>query len=815
MVADLIPYRDNDPRSNGPDGGMKGGLESARSRSATEFVGIREYVGVVRRHIWIVLGILALSTAYTANKIRHVVPVYRASAVVRLVDARAQVTGGIDRGGIDDGQFSRMTDVLESQIQVLRSRAVGAAAVALKGMRLIPAPGNQFVPEIDGIRVASNTTATQASLTFAPAVYTLRTDKAEATAVYGQPASAEGVTLTVTARPAAPSANFSVVSEESAIGHVLGGFGATIRDRTDVLDLSYTGPDPYEVQRAVNAMAEGFKVQNAASAQQQSTRRRLFLEGQLHQTDSLLADAVAQYSAYRSGRQVFSSTNKATAQEAGLVNVDMRRAELDAERSTVETLLSQAEKSRLQGSASIRGLISSPTISSNPVVNRLSEQLASLERQRDTLLAAGAAVTNPDLVAVNAMIPPTTSKILDAVRSQLESMKAQIASLDRLRASGAQQVAAAPAGEGQEEQLQQNVQSIQQMASQLQQELQKAKIAEAVEAGQVEIVELASGPGSQIPTGNQRRMMLGILLGLILGVGAAIVLDALNDSIRRRSDVEKLLKVPSLAVIPRISSTVGNKNLLQRSLPRRKRNGMPLAPHRDGDLVTITNVASSGAEAFRTLRTNLMYSQAVQALHSLVITSAAPGEGKSLTAANVAVSLAQQGLRVLLIDMDLRRARLHRMFRVPREPGITELILGTVQQDDAIHPTSVTGLYLLTSGKLPPNPSELIGGDSTRRTLESLAEGYDVMVVDTPPLLAASDAAVLATHVDGVILVLRAGSTDIAAAQQSMEQLRAVGARVVGAVLNDPDTKVPEYGAYYRYEYEYSESSEDVKIKGS
>src|SRR4029079_15297369 len=107
--------------------------------------------------------------------------------------------------------------------------------------------------------------------------------------------------------------------------------------------------------------------------------------------------------------------------------------------------------------------------------------------------------------------------------------------------------------------------------------------------------------------------------------------------------------------------------------------------------------------------------------------------------------------------------------------------------------------YLLTSGKLPPNPSELIGGDNTRRVLESLAEGFDVLIIDTPPLLAASDAAVLGTLVDGVILVLRAGSTDISAAQQSMEQQKAVGARV-GAVLNDPDTKVPEYGAYYRYE---------------
>jgi succinoglycan biosynthesis transport protein ExoP len=814
-VADLIPYRDENSGTRIPDGGLKGGFESAHTRNSTEFVGIREYFGIVRRHLWITLGIVALSVIYTVNQVMKAPPLYRAAAVVRLVDARGAVTGGLDRSNVyDDGQFSRMTDALESQIQVLQSRAVAAAAVDLKGLRLIPSAGQPFVDEIADVKVATDASASTARLAFGPSTYVLSTNKAQSTAPYGQPVSAEGVTVTVVKRPAIASAKFDVVSEDAAAAHALGGFSANVREKTDVIDLSYTGSEPREVRRVVNAMAEGFQAQNASSAQQQSRRRRVFIEGQLKQTDSLLSKAVAAYAAYRSGRQVFSSSGKANAQEAGLVTIDMRRAELDAERNTYQMLLAQAEKSQQSGSAGIRALISSPGIASNPVVLQLADQLTSLEKQRDTLIAAGAAPSNPDVVSITALIPSTTAKILDAVRSQIESIQARIASLDRLRAAGATQVAAAPAGEGEEDQLKQNVANIQEMAGQLQQELQKAKIAEAVEAGQVELVDLPTSPGYQIATGNQRKVLLGILVGLILGIGAAIVLDTLNDSIRRRSDIEKLLKVPSLAVIPRIQSTVGNLNMLQKALPHRKKGGRPLSPTRDGDLVTITDVGSSGAEAFRTLRTNLMYSQAVKALRTLVITSAAPSEGKSLTAANIAVSLSQQGLRVLLIDLDLRRARLHRMFRVSREPGMTELVLGTTDQEKAIHPTLVTGLYLLTSGKLPPNPSELIGGDNTRRVLESLAEGFDVLILDTPPLLAASDAAVLGTLVDGVILVLRAGSTDISAAQQSMEQLKAVGARVVGAVLNDPDTKVPEYGAYYRYEYEYSTTADDVDIRG-
>jgi polysaccharide biosynthesis transport protein len=160
----------------------------------------------------------------------------------------------------------------------------------------------------------------------------------------------------------------------------------------------------------------------------------------------------------------------------------------------------------------------------------------------------------------------------------------------------------------------------------------------------------------------------------------------------------------------------------------------------------------------------------------------------------------------LLLDCDLRRARLHRMFSVPREPGLTDLVLGYADEDAVTRATEVTGLYLIPSGKLPPNPAELLGGEQMRRTIASLVEGYDLIIVDTPPLLAAADAAILSTLANGVILVLRAGATENAAAQQSVQQLNAVGARIVGAVLNDPDTQVPKYGAYYEYEYASAET---------
>ncbi|MDQ3081681.1 MAG: polysaccharide biosynthesis tyrosine autokinase [Gemmatimonadota bacterium] len=805
-MADLVPY---DPRGRTP-GISPEEIDfqrgpSGQPKSATEFVGIREYLGIVRRHWWIVLLVAGASSAYNFDKVRKEPPRYRAISTVRLVDQRRAVAGGM-AGQSNDMRFSGQADPIESQIQVLLSRAVAAVAVDLKGLRLIPADGHRWVDEITQIAVAENATAAAITVIYSASGVTLTSGQNTVSAPYGMPAEIDGVRVTVAKQPSVPQTLFNVVSKESAIGHALGGFQPFNRAKTDILDLTYTGSEPYETKRIANAMAEGFQVQNASSAQQISRRRSRFLAGQIRQTDSMLAVASGAYSAWRSGRQVFSSATRAGAQEANLIDIDMRRSELEGDQRSFEKLLAETRRPNQNMAASLRVLISSPNIAANPVVAQLYTQLTGYEKQRDDLLTAGAAPTNPDVLAISALIPATSAKMIDAVESQIESIKGRIETLDRLRAAGGSKIAAAPAAETEELQLSQRVATIQGMADQLQNELQQAKMAEAVEAGQVEIVDLAESPGYQITSGKRRKLATGVLVGLLLGFGAAVLVDGLNHSIRRRSDIERLLQVPGLAVIPRLSSGNGKAGKLKRILPGRSVTSGPELTRPDETLVTVTDVRSSGAEAYRTLRTNLMFSQAVQALRTLVVTSASPGEGKTTTASNLAVSFAQQGMRVLLIDCDLRRARIHKIFRVPRDPGMTELVLGQETEETVTRQSSVTGLYVISSGHLPPNPSELLGGDRMRTTLATLAEGYDLLVIDTPPLLAASDAAILATITDGVILVLRAGRTESAAAQQSMQQLNAVGARVVGAVLNDPDTKVPQYGAYYRYEYSASEA---------
>ncbi len=797
-MADIVPYQSGGFASQRvPAGGMPP-VPEGYPEPVSDAMGIKEYIGLFRRQAWVVLGIVTACMAIASYIVLSAPPRYEAVVVARLADARMALTGG-GEGRAYDQVLGRETDVLLSQIQVMMSRQIAADAIDREGLRLIPVETSSFPPEITGVNVREGARADTVVLAFNESGVSMTAGGETATSQYGQPASAGGVELTVEQRPQAERATLVVLSRAAAIDHVRQNFNASPRPKTDIIDMRFVSRDPAFAQRAANAMAATFKLHNTEGAQQASRRRRIFLEEQMRQTTAMLESAMGEYSAFRSGRQVFSSREKASAQQAGIVDVEIRRADLDAQRRTYRSLLSQAQRAAQGDDGSLQALVSSPGIASNPVIQQVYGQLTAYQQRRDSLVMGGAAFTNPDVVAVNTLIGSTTGRLTAAVRNQVQSLDAQIDALDNLKAQSTAQIASAPQAETEEARLAQQVQAVQTMSDRLQEDYQQARMAEAVEAGQVEIVDLAEVPVEPIAEGRTRKLAIGMVIGLILGFGAAIVVDGMNTSIRRRDDLERILQIPGLAVIPQFAGTNGTGRFA-RALPRRrsdKRDGS----ERAAGLVTINDARSSGAEAYRTLRTNIIFSQSVNALRTIVVTSAAPSEGKTTTAANLAVSFAHQGMRVLIIDCDLRRSRLHRMFSVAREPGLTELVLGQVDQDAVARETAVTGLYVLPSGQLPPNPAELLGGERMRTTLAGLAEAFDLIVLDTPPLLAASDAAILATIADGVVLVVRAGVTEADAAQQALQQLASVGARVVGAVLNDPDAKLQTYGGYYNYEY--------------
>ncbi|MBC7343543.1 MAG: CpsD/CapB family tyrosine-protein kinase [Clostridia bacterium] len=222
-------------------------------------------------------------------------------------------------------------------------------------------------------------------------------------------------------------------------------------------------------------------------------------------------------------------------------------------------------------------------------------------------------------------------------------------------------------------------------------------------------------------------------------------------------------------------------------------------------LITQSDPRSPASEAFRLVRANLKFSQVQGSFKTILITSTGPEEGKSTLAANLAVTMAQAGSTVLLVDCDLRRPRLHRTFKLKNRLGLTNVLIRAQLWNQAVQTTDIPGLSLIPSGPIPPNPSELLGSEPMQEFLESAASEYDAVVLDTPPVVAVSDALVLAPLVDGIILVVRAGKTRVDQIMEAKKLLENANGRIVGAVIN---AAKPNGKSYYYYHYYSSDGKE-------
>ena len=287
------------------------------------------------------------------------------------------------------------------------------------------------------------------------------------------------------------------------------------------------------------------------------------------------------------------------------------------------------------------------------------------------------------------------------------------------------------------------------------------------------IIDRAQAPTTPISPRPRRDLALGAALGLMVGGGVALLLESLDRSVRSPGEVSALAGSPILALVPK----------------RKDADEHPvLAPQDAG---------TPAAEAYRVLRTAVRFVDPDRAVRSLVITSPSAADGKTSTAVNLAVALAQAGERVVIVDADLRRTRLASHFQTPSEPGLTSILIGEASSEQALVEIN-SRLSFLPTGALPPNPSELLGSEGMARLIRELRARCDILLLDSPPLLPVTDAQVLSTQVDGVVLVARFGKTQRDLLAQARERLDVVGARTFGCVLNAVPSSA-DYGEEYSY----------------
>ncbi len=308
-------------------------------------------------------------------------------------------------------------------------------------------------------------------------------------------------------------------------------------------------------------------------------------------------------------------------------------------------------------------------------------------------------------------------------------------------------------------------------------------------ANYISVVEPAPVPTAPIGPRTQLNVLLAAITGLTLALGMAFFLEYLDDTIKTPEDIEQTMGLSTLGAITRIKGK-----------------------HLEDKLIAADHPKSPISEAYRVLRTNIQFSAIDQPMRTLLVTSPNPIEGKSTTLANLGVVMAQAGLSVIAVDSDLRRPVLHKFFKLPRKEGLTNALLQDEPAIDGyLQATEVDNLRVLASGPLPPNPSELLSSQKMRRLLENLTGQADVVLLDSPPMLVVTDAAVLANQVDGVLIVAEAGKTRRGMAQRAMENLGKVGANLVGAVLNRLSQRAA--GDYYYYYYYYSEDGGEERRK--
>jgi polysaccharide chain length determinant protein (PEP-CTERM system associated) len=592
--------------------------------------------------------------------------------------------------------------------------------------------------------------------------------------------------------------------QEEALGRLRGGLKVQRTRNTDLILIQAEGPTPEAAAVNTNAIGRAFIDWHLEARRSQARAGREFIEERLATLTGELRAAEDALTRFKVAGGQVSLSEQTTLVLEKLADFEAQRRAAEAERQGVEASLRRV-RTELARQA--------PTVSSSflqgedPVATQLRADLAKLEVE---LVGLRKQFTDrhPQVIATKARIEEVKGRLRQQAAQTLlsrqitlnplhQNLAAQVIKLevDRQALQARESALAAAAGAYAEDlktlppkevelaRLTRDVKVAEETYLLLSQKLQEARIAEASIVGNLQIVDRAVPPATPVRPRPVRNTLFGTLLGFMVGVGAAYLLEALDTTFKTPEEAAHALGLPLLGAVP----------LWRVARDGRRKETAPLP------LATSEHPRSAFAEAFRHLRTSLLYLSPDRPLRSVLVTSPGGGEGKGTVAANLAIALTQIGKKVWLLEADLRKTGLAWVFQPQGTFGLTDLLVDGLPAERAVCRTAVENLWFLPGGTVPPNPAELLGSQRMRAVLGQALEGADVVLVDAPPVLPVTDAAVLAPAVDGVILVIKLGRTPRAAARRARQQLEAVGARVVGVVANGVPMGRRGYGCYYPY----------------
>lgn len=767
---------------------------SLRSRTRSSSVSgehqvhLRDVLQVLFAHWKLVaaLTLLAVFGAYTEGK--RTILRYQSGATVQ-VNSKKQVFARLD--DIDVEELALKTDPVLSEALVLSTQALALSVADNLGLQVqMDDPEVWRDDVLYDVRVDSVARPDSFGLEIeGPRGYELRDARGQlvASGGYGVPAAGPGFSFQVREHEGEPYAvRFSVVPRVAAANLVRGGLSYSVEPNTNIVHVSYTGTDPTLVPQILNEALVALQNYGADRVRDIAANRLRYITDRVAEASERYRDALGRVQAYKESQ----GTTDLSAEEVALINsvqnFEHEKQRLLVDLNTLEGTVGPTTEVNVE---TLNRLAAVAGIADNAAMTFQIQNLLKLYDDRRTLVAGtlGLREGNPQIVALDQRITEAAQALRQAATATVQGVRANIAALERNIANLRARLQTYPGRETQFAQLTLEIELQNDTYKYLLSQLEAARISAATISPYIQIVETATEAGP-IGMGTRRKMMIGLVVGLFMGILAAFFLDYLDQTIKTSQDVERSLEIPVLGLIP-----LGTRTANGQRKNGRRRGSIPL--------ISLASPDDPASEAYRALRTNVTFVNAEQrALQLVCVTSPGPGEGKSTTASNLAITLAQLGTRTLLVDADLRRPLVHRAFNLVQEPGLTDVLVGTAHLREAIRPNVIPNLDVLPAGALPPNPSELLGSEAMQRLLEQLRAQYAMAIFDSPPALAVTDPSVLGAVSDAVILVIRAGETEEAPAQRALEQLRRVQARVAGSVLNGVEPDRDRYYDYYVYD---------------
>ncbi len=556
--------------------------------------------------------------------------------------------------------------------------------------------------------------------------------------------------------------------------------------------------DPARAKRIADAVAAAYMDQNLGTALAATSEAVIWLGGQLdHVKQELDHDEDALHEFKRQNDLPSTSINEAS----NMLRVEMQ--ELDTSLTQTRTKKAQiaARATELaQVAPDNPDVLPASELLASPFLQRLRAQYQTAVAERGALLAEGKGENHPLVKRAEDKVNGTRSALLAEIRNIHGAVDRDLAIVSREEQSeGAlfeatrKRAVDLTMKEIEYHRLDRTREENEKLYNLLLERMKGADLARMMRVNNVRVVDPAVESHSPIRPRVGTNLTMGAFLGVLLGVLLAWLREQLDSSVKTPDDLERRLGVVFLGMLPEIEGQEPQRKT-------RRRTGMSDTRKLPPELLVHERPRSTIAEAARGIRTNLMFMNPDRPLRRLLVTSAAPSEGKTTVACSVAIGLAQSGLRVCIVDCDLRRPRLHRIFGRINDTGVTNVLVGDASIEDVIKATVVDNLWSIPAGPTPPNPADMLHSDRFRSFLADLSERFDRVVLDSPPVAAVTDSVILSTLVDGVVFVVRAFATAMHASAQALRALRDVDAPVTGAVLNAVNLNRHEY-TYYQYYY--------------